>query len=189
MNPLTVDELTELVETTQRDFFRIETLRSYDTAITTPDFRRWLDGEAEPIWETRRPWLDKLTQWASEGRPRRRVRVIHDPPSDYQRYACDWGYRHNVAAAELVRVLDLAEQPAPRELLQAPGDWSLIDGQRVIKMHYHPDGQFHGAQLLDPSQTERHRIAAAAAWDTAVDFTTWWQRHPEHHRSRVKQPK
>jgi hypothetical protein len=183
VNLLTVEQLTELVETTRRDLFRIETLPSYATATTTRDFRRWLDGEAEPNWETRQPWLDKLRRWADEGRPRRRVRVIHHPPTDYERYACDWGYRHNVTAGELVRVLDLAEQPTPRELLYAPGDWSIVDGQQIVKMHYEPDGQFRGAQLLDSQHVQRHRIAADAAWNTAVEFTAWWDNHPEHHRS------
>ncbi|MBA3574504.1 MAG: hypothetical protein H0W37_05970 [Pseudonocardiales bacterium] len=61
--------------------------------MTSGDFRRWLDEEAEPTWEIRQPWLDTLAQWAREGLPRRRVRVVHDPSSDYERYACDWGYR------------------------------------------------------------------------------------------------
>lgn len=151
--------------------------------IATGDFRRWLDDENEPDWKTRQPWLDKLRQWASEGRPRRRVRVIHDPPTDYERYACDWGYRNNVAAGELVRILDLAEQSPPRELQFAPGDWSLIDGRDVVKMHYDPDGQFRGAQLLDAEHIERHRNAADALWRNAEPFTAWWDRHPEHHRS------
>ncbi|MBV9059803.1 MAG: hypothetical protein JO296_13505 [Pseudonocardiales bacterium] len=68
-----------------------------------------------------------------------------------------------MTAGELVRVLDLAEQPMPRELRCAPGDWSLIDGQQIIKMHYQSDGQFHGAQLLGPSCVELHRTAADAA--------------------------
>lgn len=64
MKLMTLQELTALLDTTQRDLFRIETLASYDTAATTSEYRRWLDGEAEPDWELRRPWLDKLTQWA-----------------------------------------------------------------------------------------------------------------------------
>ncbi|MGH3515170.1 MAG: DUF6879 family protein [Pseudonocardiaceae bacterium] len=183
MNLLTLEQLTRLVETTQRDFFRLETLPSYDTAATTGDFRRWLDGETEPTWEIRQPWLDSLTRWAGEGRPRRRVRIIHDPITDYERYACDWGYRHNVTAGELVRVLDLAERAEPPELQDAHGDWSLIDGRDVVQMHYQPDGQFIGAQVLEAQHGDRYRIAAEAVWNGAELFTQWWERHPQHHRS------
>ncbi|MGH3921597.1 MAG: DUF6879 family protein [Pseudonocardiaceae bacterium] len=180
---MTLEQLTELVATTRRDLFRIETLPSYDTAITTSDFRRWLDDEPDPDWEARRPWLDLLTRWAEEGRPRRRVRVIHDPPTDYQRYACDWGYRNNVAAGELVRVLDLADQAPPGELRSAPGDWTLIDDGTVVTMRYGHDGQLLGAELLDVAHVERYRLAAEAVWNAAEPFTPWWDRHPQHHRS------
>lgn len=183
MSLLTLEQLTELVETTRHDFLRIETLPSYDTAATTGDFRRWLDGEAEPTWEVREPWLDKLTQWAAQGRPRRRVRMIHDPITDYERYACDWGYRHNVTAGELVRILDLAERAEPPELRHAPGDWSLIDNRAVVEMQYQPDGQFIGARLLDAEYLDRYRVAAEAVWDGGELFTQWWERHPQHHRS------
>jgi hypothetical protein len=180
---LTADQLGEVLDRTQRDLFRIETLPSYDTAMTTGDFRRWLHGEAEPTWKVRQPWLDTLAQWARDGRPRRRVRVIHDPPTDYERYACDWGYRHNVAAGEPTRVLDLGEQELPTGLDAAPGDWWLIDGGEIVRMHYHPDGQFHGAEIVDAHHLPEYRIAADAAWQAAEPFDAWWDRHPEHHRS------
>ncbi len=77
---MTLEQLAEFIGTTRHDLLRIETLPSYDTAITTSDFRRWLNGKLEPDWEARRSWLDLLRRWASEDRPRRRVRVIHDVP-------------------------------------------------------------------------------------------------------------
>ena len=183
MNLLTADRLGEVLDRTRQDLFRIETLQSYDTAMTTGDFGRWLKGETEPTLEVRQPWLDTLAQWARAGRPRRRVRIIHDPPSDYERYACDWGYRYNVTAGEPTRVLDLAEQDLPKELDAAPGDWWLIDDREVVTMHYHPDGQFRGAEVLHSPHVARHRIAADAAWYAAEPFTSWWDRHPQHHRS------
>lgn len=62
MNLLTADQLGEVLERTRQDLFRIETLPSYDTAMTTGDFRRWLEGETEPTWEVRnRGW----TRWRS----------------------------------------------------------------------------------------------------------------------------
>lgn len=186
MNLLTADQLSEVLDRTRRDLFRIETLPSYDTAMTSGDFRRWLTGEAEPTWAIRQPWLDTLAQWAREGRPRRRVRVIHDPPSDYERYACDWGYRYNVAAGESTRILDLTEQDLPEELQAAPGDWWLIDNREVVRMHYHPDGQFRAAEILGGQDLPAHQVAAEAAWRVAEPFTRWWDQHPQHHRPPIR---
>ncbi|MGH3719134.1 MAG: hypothetical protein ACRDRI_09905 [Pseudonocardiaceae bacterium] len=55
MSLMTLEQLTELVETTRHDLFRIETLPSYDTAITTSDFRRRLGGAHLPAATGREP--------------------------------------------------------------------------------------------------------------------------------------
>jgi len=180
---LDLQQLTELVETTTADMFRIETLPAYATPITSREYRRWLDGEPEPDWAARQPWLDTLTRWVTEGRQRRRVRVIHAPISDYERYACDWSYPSSVNAGEQVRVLDLNEVDAPKELLFVPGDWSLLDNTTVIKMYYGPEGQFTGAQPLDIHHLAQHQIAALAAWNAAEPFEQWWAQHPQYHRT------
>lgn len=182
MTLLDLSRLTELVEGTDHDAFRIETLPAYATPITSAEYRRWLDGEVEPNWEARKPWLDTLTRWVREGRQRRRVRVIHDPISTYERYACDWSYPSSVEAGELVRVLDLAEQEPPEKLLSAPEDWSLLDDRKVVKMHYGSDSQFQGAQVVGADRLELYRSAAAAVWEAAVPFGQWWASHPQHHR-------
>lgn len=182
-NPDLLDatQLSQVLATTRRDLFRMETLPSYDVPINGNDFERWLAGEAEPTWENKRPWMETLTRWAQEGRPRRRVRIIHDPITDYERYASDFGYRLNEQAGENIRVLDLAETSPPTELQQAPGDWWLIDDREVIAMHYYPDGRFMGAQVLDPQYVNQHSQAASAAWNIAVPFGPWWKAHPQHH--------
>lgn len=183
-NPDLLDatQLSQVLATTHRDLFRMETLPSYDVPINGNDFERWLAGEPEPTWETKQPWMDTLTRWAQEGRPRRRVRVIHDPITEYERYACDWGYRLNEQAGENIRVLDLAETSPPPELQQAPGDWWLIDDREVVAMHYYPDGRFMGARrVVDPRHVSLHSQAAAVAWDVAVPFGPWWQAHSQHH--------
>jgi hypothetical protein len=182
MNLLDLDQLTELVESASRDMFRIETLAAYATPITSREYRRWLDGEPEPDWEARQPWLDTLTRWTAEGRHRRRVRVIHEPISDYERYACDWSYPSSVNAGEQVRVLDLNEVGVPKELLDAPGDWSLLDNSTVIRMRYGPEGQFAGAQVLDADHLAQHQIAAVAVWNAAEPFQRWWPKHPQYRR-------
>lgn len=48
MNLLTADQLGGVLKRTRQDLFRTETRPSYDTAMTTGDFRRWLDGQTKP---------------------------------------------------------------------------------------------------------------------------------------------
>lgn len=183
MTLLDIPQLGTMLDTAREDLFRWETLPAYEVASDGSDFRRYLDGAPEPTWERKQPWLDTLRAWADEGRTRRRLRVIHDPITDYERYSCEWGYALNSQAGEKIRVLDLAETGVPAEAAAVSGDFWLIDGCDVAEMHYAPDGQFVGAQALDAEHSDLHRALAEAAWCQGQDFDVWWRRHPRHHRS------
>ncbi len=179
---LSIDQLGHVLDNTRHDLFRWEALPAYEVPTDGSDFHRWLAGEPTPTMERKRTWLDTLRAWAEQGRPRRRVRVIHDPPSDYERYSCEWGYAHTAAAGERIRVLDLAETDLPSELIAVTDFW-LIDGQRVVLMHYNPDCTFAGGELLDPSDSGPYRDAASVVWQLARDFGNWWEDHPQYRRA------
>ncbi len=183
MTLLSLSQLREVLDTTTQDLFRWETLPAYEVASDGSDYRRYLDGADAPTPERKQPWLDTLRAWADQGRPRRRVRIIHDPITDYERYACEWGYALNSQAGEIIRIIDLAQTPLPPELTRIAGDFWLIDSREVVAMHYQPDGQFRAAEILEPQHVAEHRTAAAVAWELSEDFTTWWNDHPQHHRS------
>ncbi|MGH3907467.1 MAG: DUF6879 family protein [Pseudonocardiaceae bacterium] len=180
---LNIDQLGHVLDDTRSDLFRWEALPTYEVPTDGSDFHRWLAGEPAPTMDRKQVWLDTLRAWAEQGRPRRRVRVIHDPPSDYERYSCEWGYVHTAAAGERIRVLDLAETAMPSELV-AVSDFWLIDGERVVLMYYNSDYTFAGGELLDQeSSTGPYRDAASVAWRLGCDFATWWADHPQYRRS------
>lgn len=183
MTLLNLPQLKQTLDTTSRDLFRWETLPAYEVASDGSDYRRYLDGADAPTPERKQPWLDTLRAWADQGRARRRVRLIHDPITDYQRYACEWGYALNSQAGEIIRVIDLAQTPLPSELTHIPQDFWLVDHLEVVAMHYHPDGRFRTAEILDQQHVAEYSMAAEVAWEISADFTTWWNQHPQHHRS------
>lgn len=184
MTLLDIAQLRPTLDAARYDLFRWETLPAYEVASDGTDYRRYLDGAPEPTWERKQPWLDTLRAWADAGRSRRRVRVIHDPIAPYERYSCEWGYAINSRAGEIIRVIDLAEVQLPQELSAAMGmDFWLIDGRDVVAMHYAPDGQFRSAEVVDSNYTTSFHTVAEVAWRLGGDFDTWWEQHPEHHRS------
>lgn len=69
-----------------------------------------------------------------------RVRVVDEPATDYQRWL-EWMDQFNRQAGEVIHHL-------PRPLLRQMGrppfepdaDWWLIDGEKILLMHYAPDG-------------------------------------------------
>lgn len=174
-------QLRDAVERpTTTDLFRWERLPAYEVASDGSDYRRYLDGDAEPTWARKQPWLDTLASWAREGRHRRRVRYLHNPLTDYERYACEWGYALNAAAGEEIRVLPSDELELPQDLADIPDFW-LIDGRDAVLMIYEPDGQFVGAELITGTEAARYQAAASLAWRIGKDFAKWWCRHPEQH--------
>lgn len=92
MTLLDLSQLKHTLETASRDLFRWETLPAYEVASDGTDYGRYLDGADAPTPERKQPWLDTLRAEAECGRTRRRVRIIHDPITDYERYSCEWGY-------------------------------------------------------------------------------------------------
>jgi len=180
---LTVEQLNELIESSRTSLFRWEALPCYEVATDGSDFGRWLAGEPEPNWARKQPWLDYLRAEAMTGRRRRRVRLIHDPPTDYELFACEWGYALNVRAGEEVLVLDLARTSLPTELVGVEDFW-LVDDSRVVLMHYNDDATFRGATPLEAELTPRYRNAMLAARSSAEDFTQWWAGAPRRHAKR-----
>ncbi len=183
MTLLDLSQLKQALDTATQDLFRWETLPAYEVASDGSDYRRYLDGADAPTPERKQPWLQTLRTWADQGRSRRRVRIIHDPITDYERYACEWGYALNAQAGEIIRVIDLAKTQLPLELTRVTVDFWLVDGREVVAMHYQSDGQFRAAEILPPPQVAEYHETAAAAWELGEDFTTWWDAHPQHHRS------
>ncbi|MGH4014448.1 MAG: DUF5753 domain-containing protein [Pseudonocardiaceae bacterium] len=73
-----LDELDALLDG-RRTLFRLETLDVYEVASDGSDYRRYLDGEREPDWERKQPWLDEIRAERESGGYRHRVHVLRTP--------------------------------------------------------------------------------------------------------------
>jgi hypothetical protein len=181
--------MTELLDPTalgaflggfQHHLFRMETLPQYAVDSDGDDYQRWLDGEPEPTWERLNGWLKVLRDERAAKKISARVRVLSAHLTDYERYACEFGYQYTGEAGEDIRVLRRGEHTFPSELIDR--DFWIVDGAKVIDMHYDEHGRFLGAELLGAGQLNDHLRAHAAAWAAAEPFAAWWARHPELHR-------
>jgi hypothetical protein len=164
--------LGEFCDRAVRALFRLETLDHYDVSSDGGDFQRYMHGEGSPDPERKAAWHKVLQADLDRGVVTSRVHVVRSPLSDYLRYEFEWGYAYNLAY-EHIRILDLAEQPAPAEL-DGAGDFWLVDGQDAAVMHYDGDGRYLGFEV---SGASRYRAAAAAAWRAAVPFETYQDQH------------
>ena len=156
--------------------FRMEVLPAYEVTSDGEDYRRWLAGATEPTWSRKQPWLDTLRRECENGQVSTRVRILSELVSDYERYACGFGYRYN-AEYEDIRVLRRGEHEIPPGLIER--DFWIIGDSIVITMYYDEHGRLEGAALAETGELGDHLRTREQAWATAEPFAAWWARHPE----------
>lgn len=176
---LDADQLGIHLDRFTATLFRMETLPEYAVDSDGDDFTRWLAGESEPTWSRLNPWLDVLRGERDAGKVSSRVRVLSERLTDYERYACEWGYAYNVPAGEDIRILRHGEHDVPSRLTDR--DWWLIDTREVVVMHYDDAGRFIGGEAISIG-VGVYRDAQRATWASAEPFGQWWARHPELQR-------
>lgn len=162
---ITVDQFDRLYETFEHTVWRWEAQPSYHEPGEAEPFRRWLAGEPDDMtWLAE--WLESVRVACDAGRRFDRVRVVHDPPTDYQRWGFDVAPA-NIAAGEDIRVLPVA---VARDLGMPEYDFCFLDDRVVARMHFGSEGMT-GAELIEETgEVERHRAWRDAAWQHAVPF-------------------
>lgn len=178
---LDAQELGTTLRTAKRSLFRLELQPVYDVPTDGSDFQRFLAGELGPDLGRKRRWLDFLSEQRAQGVYRHRVRVLRTPLSEYDRYACAWGYAYNVPAGDDTRIVDLTKHPL-RTLVNH--DFWLIDDEIPVRMLYDGAGQFIGAEVAE-SEISIYRVARDVAWAAAESFELWWPKQPEYQTARM----
>ncbi len=142
--------------------WRFETQPAYQVRMEQEALHQWLDtGELDVTYLT--DWLNSVQAATREGKSYSRVRILTDPPTDYQRFAQAVA-PHNVRAGEEIRVLSA---PRARELQLPDYDYWLFDDERVAIMHFGQSGLTHAEVIADTDAVTKHR-----AWrDLAVEHS------------------
>ena len=154
---VTQAEFNELLATFEHSAFRLETRDRYALGYERADFHRFLAGTAVPPPEVDwwRPWLERITEMTRQGKRISRVRVLADPPTDYQRWEL-WAAPWHAQAGEQIGYM-----PRSRAVelgLPLGTDWWLLDDERLIIMWYTDDDEIAGKSLTtDPGIVAQHR--------------------------------
>lgn len=160
---------------------RLETRDNYagDQAL----FEQWLRGELdEPELAAKvAAWLDRVRVTAVAGGLYERVRVVAEPPTDYQRFALATA-KASTAAGEDIRYLD-------RGLATVQGlpahDFWLFDGERLALLYFTADDRMLGAQVI----AEAAVVAQHGRWfDDAFALATPYADYLAWNPSRERRP-
>ena len=160
----TADPFTESFQKFNRQAFRFEAQYAYPLGDGREDFERFLAGTPVPPPECAwlQPWLRRLSDWTLQGKIVSRVRVLAEPPTDYQRWLV-YGHRWMVGAGEDIQYVH--RSTAQRLGLPLGHDWWLFDDEWVIEMRFTPQGEVRNTMAV----TDRAAVANYCNWrDTAL---------------------
>ncbi|SRR6266568_2424357 len=157
--PIAEDEFNGLLRSFGRSAFRLETRDSYALGYEREEFERFLAGTPTPPPEVDwwRPWLEQIARFTREHKRIGRVRILAEPPTDYQRWEL-WAAAWHTEAGERIRYM-------PRSRATAIGlpmahDWWLLDNERLIIMRFTDDGEIDSKTLI----TDPEEIAPFITW-------------------------
>lgn len=162
---LTGDAFSALFRSFRYTAQRLETRGRYagDQAL----FEQWQRGELdEPeLADKIAVWLDGVRATTAAGGRYERVRVVSEPPTDYQRFALATA-KASTAAGEDIRYLNRGLAAAHD--LPAHDFW-LFDRVRLALVYFTDDDRMLGAQVI----TEPAVVAQHGRWfDTAFMHAT-----------------
>jgi hypothetical protein len=169
--PLSAEEFAAQFQAAERSLLRLEMRRHTDVVEERPQLRAFLAGELPEVCEREPNWFSEMVgRHAAAGRPFRRVRVMDDPLTDYNRFMI-WGGRSNVANGEDIRYLAMAEA---NKLDLPDHDFWVFDSARLVELRFTDDGRPLEHDLItDLDTVARHEEwinRAFAAATPSVDY-------------------
>jgi hypothetical protein len=150
---ITEEEFGVLLRSFRRSAFRLETLDAYALESERADFELFLAGRpGAPPWQD---WLDQVAAQTAEGKTVTRVRVLAEPPTDYQRWML-WAGPWYARAREEILCMPRSRAAVLRLPLEV--DWWLLDDERLILMYFTNAGEIVGKLLItEPGIVARYR--------------------------------
>jgi len=162
---------------------RLEMRPFYTVPSEQPRIQAFRDGLPRPVRSVRTdPWLRRIAVTTAAGKLWSRVRVIDDPPTEYQRYQIP-GYVESQAAGDEILIVRRGRVTGLPER-----DFWLFDYHTdqafVLFLDYDADGHFLGAQR---SASTEDLAACHAAYDdayhSAVPLNSYLAAHAESLRA------
>ena len=165
---LTNKEWAQALRTFDRTAFRLELQNEYDEPAGT--VARFLAGNPQDPDDVPefREWATTIRSLTDQGKRIERVRVHHDPPSDYQRWE-RWAAQQTTAAGEVIRYMTRQRAHEVGLLPMAgPDDWWLLDDDRLVIMKFGSGGRLVASHLV----TDPEYVSRARRWrDLAVHYS------------------
>ena len=162
------DTLGRLLSGFRRSAWRLE---ARDRYAADADLHAYLRGDPlpPPVDGGMAAYLENLRALPGQGRSSGRVHALVGPLTPYLRYELEWGYTRTADAGDDVRILHRRSW-ADTPFGEQPPDFWLFDAElpeaTVALMHYAPDGEWRGLELVSGDVSEYRRLHDLAVRDS-----------------------
>ena len=153
--PISEGEFASVLSSFTGSAFRVEAQLCYALDDERADFEKFLAGSPTPPPEMAgfRSWMGQVTQWTQEGKTISRVRVLAEPPTDYQRWLL-WGAPWYAGIGEDIRYMS---RSTAHQVGLPLLDWWLLDDARVVVMRFTEEGAVSGKELITGPEVATYR--------------------------------
>lgn len=161
---LTYEEFTSLFDRFNTDAIHLEMRDSYGTAIELPHMAKWAAGETDDL-EWLKPWCNQVRDHVTQGKVYRRVHVVSEPLSDYQRWS------HSIMQPHVDAGTDMRWLPRRQvSSIAFPGnDFWMFDHRMVVFHHYAGSGaNIDFTTSTAANDLELCSAAFEAAWKLSI---------------------
>ena len=166
---LSYDDFSALFPQVKREALHLEMRDSYGTEAEVPRLARWAAGEPDDLgWL--KPWCTLVSDATAAGKAFRRLRIVSEPLSDYQR----WAYSLTAVMADAGEDIRWVPRARASELMFPGNDFWLFDDELLVFLVFAGNGLVvDRPAVTDRGIIARCRASFEAAWALAVP-------HPEY---------
>jgi hypothetical protein len=161
---LSYEEFRGLFGRFEREAVHLELRDSYGTAVELPHMAKWAAGEPDDL-EWLRPWCDQVRRHIAEGKQYRRVHVVSEPLSEYQRWS------HSIMQPHVDAGTQMRWMPRRRvsEIAFPGNDFWMFDRRLVVFHHYAGNGANIDFTISEsPAAIDLCHRAFEAVWPLAI---------------------
>jgi hypothetical protein len=161
---LSYDDFSALFPQVKREALHLEMRDSYGTEAEIPHLAKWAAGQPDDLgWL--KPWCTLVRDATAAGKAFRRVRIVSEPLSDYQR----WAYSLTAVMADAGEDIRWVPRARVSELMFPGNDFWLFDDELLVFLVFAGNGLVvDRPAMTDPRLIGRCRASFEAAWALSI---------------------
>lgn len=137
--------MENLFKNFKQSALRIETLPLYKEDMEDIEYYNFINGE--PVEYGDKEWIGNLKRWTSQGKIIKRIRIVSDILTTYEKYEF-FCYHKNCLAGEKIFVMPRNEYEKIVDRKDRFDYW-IFDESTICKINYNNEGRYLGYTIIE----------------------------------------